>query len=169
MRETKRSSIHVLALDVGTSSVRALLFDQRARPVPGAVARIPYQPRITPDGGAEVDSNRLVGLVMRAIRELLATVRQSSRAVRIVAVGSSTFWHSLLAADGSGQALTPVYLWADSRSRQEAAELRDRVDAAGAWHRTGCPIHPSYWPAKLAWLRKQRRELWSSPVRWLSS
>lgn len=158
----------MLALDVGTSSVRALLFDERARQVPGALVQIPYQPRVTPDGGAEVDANRLVGLVGRVIRELLTAVRQSSPALRIVAVGSSTFWHSLVAADDSGHALTPVYLWADSRSWQEAEELRDRIDAAAVRHRTGCLIHPSYWPAKLSWLRKRRPELWSSPVRWLS-
>jgi glycerol kinase len=34
-------SSHVLALDVGTSSVRALLFGQRARQVPGAWHRSP--------------------------------------------------------------------------------------------------------------------------------
>jgi gluconokinase len=161
-------SNHVLALDVGTSSVRALLFDQRARQVPVAVAQIPYQPRVTSDGGAEVDANRLLSLTMRVIRQLLTAVRQSSPAPRIVAVGCSTFWHSLVAADQSGRALTPLYLWADSRSWQEAEELRDRVDAAAVRHRTGCLIHPSYWPAKLAWLRKQRPELWSEPVRWLS-
>src|ERR1700737_2552875 len=131
MSESKRTSSHVLALDLGTSSVRALLFDQRARQVPGAVARIHFQPRVTPDGGSEVDSNRLAGLVLRVIRQLLTTVRQSSHGLRIAAVGSSTFWHSLVAADDSGRALTPVYLWADSRSRQEAAELRDRIGAAG--------------------------------------
>jgi gluconokinase len=166
--KSRRISSHLLALDVGTSSVRALLFDQRASQVPGAVAQIPYQPRVTPDGGAEVDSNRLVSLVMRVIRQLLTTVGQSSPALRIVGVGSSTFWHSLVAADDSGQALTPVYLWADSRSWQEAEELRDRIDAVAARHRTGCLIHPSYWPAKLAWLRKRRPELWSGPVHWLS-
>ena len=168
MSKGRRVSSHVLALDVGTSSVRALLFDQRARQVPGAVVQIPYQPRITPDGGAEVDSNRLAGLVLRAIRQLLTTVRQSSPTLHIAAVGSSTFWHSLVAADDSGQALTPVYLWADSRSWQEAEELRNSVDAARVRHRTGCLIHPSYWPAKLAWLHKRRPELWSTPVRWLS-
>jgi gluconokinase len=168
MSRGTRIPSNVLALDVGTSSVRALLFDQHARQVPGAVAQIPYQPRVTSDGGAEVDSTRLVDLVTRVIRQLLTTVRRSSPPRRIVAVGSSTFWHSLVAADDSGRALTPVYLWADSRSWREAEELRERVDAAAVRHRTGCLIHPSYWPAKLAWLRKQRPELWSRPVRWLS-
>jgi gluconokinase len=166
--DSRRISSHVLALDVGTSSVRALLFDQRARQVPGAVAQIAYQPRFTSDGGAEVDPNRLVSLVMRVIHQLLTQVRQSSPAVRILAVGSSTFWHSLVAVDDSGKALTPLYLWADSRSWREAEELRDRIDAAAVRHRTGCLIHPSYWPAKLAWLRKERPELWAGPVRWLS-
>lgn len=164
----RRAHAHVLALDVGTSSVRALLFDEQARPVPGLVARIPYQPRVTVDGGAEVDARRLSALATRVVGELLAAARKSPRALRIAAVGTSTFWHSLVAADDSGRALSPVYLWADSRSWQEAEELRVRVDAAAVRQRTGCLIHPSYWPAKLAWLRKQRPDLWSSPVCWLS-
>src|ERR1700738_2856268 len=64
--DSGRISSHVLALDVGTSSVRALLFDQRARQVPGTVAQIPYQARITPDGGAEAGSHRLAGRGVRA-------------------------------------------------------------------------------------------------------
>jgi gluconokinase len=80
----------------------------------------------------------------------------------------STFWHGLLASDESARALTPLYLWSDSRSRDVIERLTNRLDPDGARLRTGCPLHPSYWPAKLEWLRAERPDLWQGQVKWLS-
>jgi gluconokinase len=109
----------------------------------------------------------MAALVGRAITVMLR-LAGPSRAKRIVGVGVSSFWHGLVAADESARALTPVYLWSDSRSRDANAKLLDRMDAEKIRLRTGCPIHPSYWPSKLAWLRAERPELWKRKVRWLS-
>ncbi len=158
---------YVAALDVGSSSVRAILHDLRAGPVPGAQVHLPYTPRVRPDGTAEVDADQLQALVGRALSEVLR-LAGPTRAKKIAAVGVSTFWHALVAADETARALTPVYLWSDSRSRDAAARLQDRLDAERVRLRTGCPIHPSYWPSKLAWLRVIRPDLWKRPVRWLS-
>ena len=158
---------YIVALDVGSSSVRAILHDLRARPIPGAEAHIPHVAHVLPDGTAEVDPDTLAGLVSRAISGVL-TLAGPTRAKRIVAVGVSTFWHGLVVADEAGRALTPVYLWSDSRSAEASAKLQRRLDAEQIRLRTGCPIHPSYWPSKLAWLREARPELWQRRVRWLS-
>ncbi len=158
---------YVVAIDVGSSSVRAILHDHRARTVPGVEVHIPHAPRVLPDGTAEIDADRLVVLVSRAITEVL-TLAGHARSKRIVAVGLSTFWHGLVVADQAARALTPVYLWSDSRSAGATAKLRRRLDAASVWQRTGCPIHPSYWPSKLAWLKTVQPDLWTSDVRWLS-
>lgn len=158
---------YVVALDVGSSSVRAILHDQRARPVPGAEVHIPHAPRVRPDGTAEVDADTLVALVSRAVGGVL-TLAGPAKAKRIVAVGVSTFWHGLVVADDAARALTPVFLWSDSRSAEATARLRKRLDAEQVRLRTGCPIHPSYWPSKLAWLKTVQPDLWKKPVRWLS-
>jgi gluconokinase len=158
---------YVVAIDVGSSSVRAILHDHRARPGPRVEVHIPHAPRVLPDGTAEIDADRLVVLVSRAITEVL-TLAGPARSKRIVAVGLSTFWHGLVVADEAARALTPVYLWSDSRSAGATAKLRKRLDAALVWQRTGCPIHPSYWPSKLAWLKTVQPDLWKSDVRWLS-
>ena len=50
----------VLALDVGTSSCRSVLYDARARRVAGVGAQIGYAPSTTADGGAELDADWLV-------------------------------------------------------------------------------------------------------------
>src|SRR5579884_538627 len=112
----------VLALDVGTSSVRALLYDRRARPLPGAAVHLPYRPRIARDGTAEVDPERLMGLVHRCLDELLRRAPPTPGGP-IEAVGVSTFWHSLVAADAEGRVLTPLFLWSDTRSRRAAQDL----------------------------------------------
>ncbi len=158
---------YVVALDVGSSSVRAILHDVRARPVPGAEVHLPYTARVRPDGTAEADADRLQALVSQALTEVLR-LAGPRRAKAIAAVGISTFWHGLVATDESARALTPVYLWSDSRSRGATEKLRGRLDAEQVRRRTGCPIHPSYWPSKLAWLRLERPALWKAPVRWLS-
>jgi glycerol kinase len=50
----------VLALDAGTSSVRAIVYDAAGQAVRGAVARGAVPARATPDGGVEVDADALV-------------------------------------------------------------------------------------------------------------
>jgi gluconokinase len=155
------------ALDIGTSSVRALLFDTEARQVAGVEVHLPYQPKVARDGTYETDAGRLLGLVSSAVDGLLHEAG-ARRRKRIRAIGVSTFWHGLLAADDSGRPLTPVYLWADTRSWRQSDELRGRLDPDAVHQRTGCLIHPTYWPAKLLWLKATQPLLWRHRPRWLS-
>ena len=152
---------------MGSSSVRALLFDLRMRQVRGAEVHHRYRPLTRSDGTAELDPDLLIRLVGRCLTDLLR-LAGPRRAASIAGVGVSTFWHGLVGADDSARALTPLYLWADSRSRSAVARLEDRLDVEAVRQRTGCPIHPSYWPAKLAWLQETRSNLWKQSVRWLS-
>ena len=107
----------VLALDVGTSSCRASLYDRRGRRLTGAQAQLTYAPRVTADGGAELDPDVLFDQVCQTLDAVL----EQQPDVTICAVGTSTFWHSLLGVDKQGAPLTPLYLWLDARSRAEAA------------------------------------------------
>jgi gluconokinase len=114
-----------------------------------------------------MDPDELADLVWASIVQLIARAG-AQRASSIAGVGVSTFWHGLVAADESARTLSPVYLWSDTRSWKSVERLKDRLDPEAVRQRTGCPVHTSYWPAKLAWLRSQRPDLWSRPVRWMS-
>jgi gluconokinase len=157
----------VVALDIGSSSVRAALYDERGRPVPSSEVRHEYRSRVGADGTSEADADALLRLAARSLIEALDGAGPR-RAGRIAGVGVSTFWHGLVAADEQARALTPLYLWGDTRSSAASERLYGRLDAGAIRRRTGCPIHPSYWPAKLAWLRGARPELWRGSVRWVS-
>ncbi len=135
----------VLAIDVGTSSVRAQLFDSDAEQRDAARREYP----------GESDPDRIVGFVREAIDE--AVDRRSYDAV-----GGSCFGHSLLALDERGRPLTPVLGWRDTRSADAAARLAAQVDPVAAHLRTGCHIHTSYWPAKLRWLAEEEPDIFRS-------
>ena len=158
---------HVVAVDLGSSSVRAALYDVHGRAGPRTEVRHPYRHRARADGTSEADADALLRLASRCVSQALAAAGPRARA-SVVGVGMSTFWHGLVGADDASRALTPVYLWGDTRSAAASEDLRGRLDAEAVRQRTGCPIHPSYWPAKLAWLREARPELWRRPVRWVS-
>ncbi|HEY8705877.1 MAG TPA: gluconokinase [Gaiellaceae bacterium] len=140
----------VLALDVGSSSVRAQRFGERADPLDDL-----QQERY--DGR---DPDEIVGLVRKVV---------GGRDEDVDAVGASCFGHSLIALDEAGRPLTPVLGWRDTRSAGAAEWLRRRVSDAAAVHaRTGAPLHPSFWPAKLAWLAEAEPEIFRRSARFVS-
>jgi gluconokinase len=147
----------VLAVDVGTSSARALAFDAAGDPLTGSEGRTPYQVRVTPDGGAELDPDEVVEAVAAAIDACLGAI--GARAGEIAGVGISAFWHSLLALDAQQRPLTGAITWADTRAAADAAALAAAPDARARHQRTGAPAHASFWPAKLGWLARTRPDV----------
>jgi gluconokinase len=155
-----------LALDLGTSSFRALLFDRHGRAVDGSEEQCRYDLTTTPDGGAEADAQMLFGLLLATVDRALN--RAGEHSVDIAAVGLSCFWHSLVGLDDAGEPVTPVLFWADRRSAKQVAALRSELNQHEVHQRTGCVIHSSYWPAKLRWLREMRPAAFARAVRWCS-
>ncbi|MGH3103525.1 MAG: gluconokinase [Gaiellaceae bacterium] len=153
----------VLALDVGTSSVRARVYDERGEHVRGVEAQTRYEVTHGHDGRAEFDPDHLVEATTAALEEAR---REAGDPVE--AVGTSCFWHSLMAVDARGRALSPLVTWRDTRSVAAAERLAGLVDPAAVHARTGCVVHPSYWPAKLLWLRETEPQLFRSVHRFVS-
>jgi|SRR5579871_161931 len=155
-----------LSLDIGTSSTRVLLWDTRGREVEGVKAQIQYRMQTTPDGGMEMPAPELLAHVGECLDAALSQVGDRAQAIR--AVGISTFWHALLGLDAQSEAVTPIYNWADNRSAEVARRLRADLDSTAIHRRTGCVLHPSYYPAKLVWLRETQPDLFARVTRWVS-
>lgn len=156
----------VLALDVGTSSVRALLFDAEARQLPEAIVKVPQRPTAHPGEGATYDAEVLLKRIFGAIDAMQARVPDAFE--RVAAVGVSTFWHSVVGLDEDDRPITPIYLWVDMRSAADAAALREELGSEVIRNRTGCPIHAAYLPAKLRWLKRTDPGLFSRCARFVS-
>ena len=155
----------VLAVDIGTSGVRASLFDERGFEIDGATVRV--RQNVSQVGEFTVtDAEASFELVTQTIDALLDQPYQTGAQIQLVAI--SCFWHSLLGVDVRGRAKTPVFGWADTRATAAVKDLRNRFDETAIHSRTGCRFHPSYWPAKLLWLRSADPGTVSSTSRWLS-
>ena len=120
----------VLSIDIGSSSVRAALYDGLARQIADAAAQVPYRFDVTSDGGVEIDADVLFGHVVQSIDETLARASQSH--VEVEGVGVSAFASSVLGLDSDGRACTPVYTYADTRNSDDAKALREDVNGAAS-------------------------------------
>lgn len=156
----------ILALDIGTSSVRASIFTDAAEPVRGMSVKIERVLNATPDGGSEIDADEAFAQVAAAIDALLEKAKKIKGEIRYVV--SCSFWHSLMGIDAKGKTTTKLLSWADTRSREYSSVLKKRFDEAEVHNRTGAHFHSSFWPAKLLWLRHEHAEVFSKTTKWLS-
>ncbi len=158
----------VLALDVGTSSARGLLYDRQGRLLEGLQAREEYRLETSADGAAVLDADALVERIAAVVDALLERQAQNAAARRIGAVAICTFWHSMVGVGADGRSVTPLYTWADSRSSAAAERLKQRLDERAVHARTGAVLHSSYFPARLAWLAETQPVLLGRVARWMS-
>lgn len=156
----------ILALDIGTSSTRALLYNASGAPVPGVHAQRTYSLTTSREGEASVDADFLVELVARTIDEALH--KAGTRAGQIVGVATSAFWHTLVPLDTAGRPLMPLLTWEDTRPQQAATDLRVRLNERAIHQRTGARLHTSYWPAKLTWLASTQPEIATRAAHYVS-
>jgi gluconokinase len=116
-------------------------------------------------GAAELDPR----VLQVAVRAALASFK--SRPFDVVA--RCAFWHGLIGLDTNRRPITPIYTWADSRCASDAAKLRMEFSEEEVLQRSGCMLRFPFWPAKLRWLRRTNRPLfsrvrfWVSPSDWL--
>ncbi len=142
----------MLVIDIGSSSVRTLLFDDGARLIDGSICSRRHDFATDNAGMALADAPQLRALVEACIDEAL----RHPAAAAISAVGMATFAGNWLGLDGSGAACTPVFTYADTRGRSHIPALLDALGAdSEPYHQaTGCLLHPAYLPAQFARLQQ---------------
>lgn len=136
-----------IGLDIGTSSTKAVAFDESERAL-GEVT-MPY-PTISPKPGwQEQDPAQVVRAAMSAVKKLVAKLGHPP-----ASIGLSAAMHSLIAVDENGQPLTRSILWSDNRAALVASQLKGTPLGKDIYRHTGTPIHPMSPLPKIAWLRQ---------------
>jgi gluconokinase len=151
----------IAAVDIGTSSTRALLFED-AR-FSGLDAAVEYPLRSPEPGAAELDPE----VVLDALLDCLTRLAGQSPA-RIDCVVLSAAMHSLLAVDGAGRPLGAAHTWADNRPAPQARALRSAANAQALYAATGVPLHPMSPLAKLVWLKQTAPATFTAAARFVS-
>lgn len=140
----------LLGIDIGTSELKAALFDEDGVEVATVAAE--YHCDQPEPGFAELDPEVLWRNVCDAVRRLTTGPLRSE----VCAAALSVHGESFVAVDRNGSAITPVILNVDSRGAVEMEELVATFGRAELYQKTGLPPHPMYTLPKIKWLRKHR-------------
>ena len=150
---------HILAVDVGTTSAKALVMGQNGEMIAFAQEFYPTQrPQLN---YAEQNAADILAAVKKIMKEAAAKAPG-----KIDGVCFSTAMHSIMATDDRGNVLTPLIIWADLRSNAEAAEILSR-DGQKIYEETGTPIHSMSPLCKILWLKNHRPELFKTSTRFI--
>lgn len=147
----------VLGLDIGTTSLKAVLFGQRGKIVASSTIEYPLS-HPKPDF-AEQDPEQIFQVLLESVRR----VQQEALAkgYRIKAIGFSTAMHSLIAMDANNNPLTPAIVWTDNRSIKQADRLKEELGGHDIYLRTGTPIHPMSPLSKILWMKEEAPEIFN--------
>ncbi len=113
----------VVAYDVGTSGVKAVIVDAAGR-VLGSRVRT-YGMKTPRPGWVEQDIDLIVAELGKASHDVLGAVGIDPGDVAGVGVTAQMF--SVVAVDGAGRPLRPMLSWLDERAAGQAAELERRI------------------------------------------
>ncbi len=139
---------YVLALDQGTSSSRAIVFDRDAQPA--ASAQHELRSTFPTPGHVEQDADEIWRTQLLAGREALAAAGLT--AADIAAIGITNQRETTIAWDLDGRPLAPAIVWQDRRTAARCAALRTTGAEPGVRARTGLLLDPYFSATKMAWL-----------------
>ncbi|MDA1278949.1 MAG: gluconokinase [Chloroflexi bacterium] len=162
---TKYESPFVLAVDIGSSSVKAGLFDARARSVSGVEVSVPHSQTVASDGTSEEDADQIRYAVEQAIDRVLE--KAGDLGAEISGVGFDCMASTVLGVDVEGGPVTPVYTYADTRSAPDVEQLRKELNVPVVYDRTGVMQHTSYVPGRIRWLRRTQPHVAARVVKYV--
>jgi gluconokinase len=152
MASARVKPVVVLALDIGTSQVRAFAYDDDL--VVRAGSSRPVSTYTSADGASWQSWPELHASVFDCISEITAAATVDVKAL-VLSGTASCFLPSW--GDGSEAGAGEVVLWSDTRASAEQREIASAVKAS--YDRTLCPSHATYWPAKLRWFERHRSHI----------
>lgn len=142
---------YLLGVDVGTTSLKAVLFDENGTAVKSVTKD--YTLLVSGDH-VEYPADQYWALLIEALEEI-------EKEYSIYAMSIDTQCETMILADASGKPLANAIVWLDNRAEPQAAKIRKQFDARQLYEITGQPEVTATWPAcKLLWFRENCPEIW---------
>jgi xylulokinase len=152
----------LLAIDIGSSQCKALVFTEAGEVVARSVC--PYSPVFPRPGFAEMDPEKLWDAVCKTSREVNRDLRHNP--VQAVCLGSHG--ETFIPVNARGAAMGPAILNIDNRATREAKWFEQAIGSRRIFEKTGLVAHPMYPIPKILWLREHQPNIYSNAARFLS-
>ena len=144
----------VITVDIGTTSMRAMLFDADGHIL--HVHQCETVPQSFNDGRVEQDPAiwpTTLCTVLKSCHDAAAPKAVLPQCISVTAQRSS-----VIALDADAQPLFPAIMWQDRRTADLAREMEDCNRLV--FGRTGLKISPIFSAIKMRWLRRERPDIW---------
>ncbi len=152
-----------MGVDVGTTNWKAAVFDEVGHLV--ALAKTSAVTHYDERGWASYDPGELWRLVADVIA---AAVRQTGSAGGIAAVTVASMAESVVPLDRSGEPVSQVIAWFDTRSLPQAQQLERLLGRGKLYALTGLDPNPIFSVPKIMWYRDHEPEVYAHTKKWLS-
>lgn len=152
-----------LGIDVGTSSVKSLIIDERGTEI--GVASRKYDVLQPHWNYAEQDPEALWQATKETLRELSAAYPDA--VARLKGIGFSGQMHGLLLADEAGTPVYPMIIWQDRRSIDQVEQIYDRIGYEAFNRITLNRLSPGYLVTSLMWVKEHAPEVYDRAARFL--
>jgi xylulokinase len=149
----------LLGLDIGTTSIKAAVYDPDLGQVSQAASR-PTPVRRQASDRSEHDPEALWQAVLECIRDVAAGQPVAGLAISSMAEAG-------VLVDAEGRPVAPVMAWYDRRSEPQAAQVEAAAPMERLYAITGQRASPSFGATKLLWLRDNRPEDFRRGQTWL--
>ena len=154
---------YILAIDNGTQSVRALLFDLQGKLVDKSQVAITYQS--AEPGWAEADADVFWQALCQACQQLWQTTRVNKSDIEGLVI--TTQRGTTLALDAKGQPLRPAMIWLDQRRTEHAPRLAWWWEAAFRAIGMRDTVRHFQKEAEANWIAQHQPDLWARTAKYL--
>jgi xylulokinase len=146
----------LLGIDLGTSSVKALLLNEAGQVLGRGSSG--YAINTPQPGWAEQNPETWWDAAAAAVRQAIVGVPEGRS---IDAIGVSGQMHGTVLLDQQGRILHPAVIWPDQRSVDQVVEIRQLIGDKQLIDITGSPIAAGFQAATVRWFQQVKSELWS--------
>lgn len=154
---------YIIGIDIGTTHTKAVVATAAAEVVTEIKAGYPsLQPA---PGYHEQDPQQILEAVIEVLTKAIHALPDKKN---ILVISFSAAMHSLLAVDEQGHPLTNLWTWADTRSEEIAASLKNTSLGHRIYQQTGTPVHPMSPLCKITWMRREMPELFAAAHKFIS-
>lgn len=143
------SAPHILAIDQGTTSSRAIIFDEQGNPV--FVAQQEFRQIYPHDGWVEHDPEEIWQSVLKVCKQALLEATETG--IEVVGIGITNQRETTLVWDRrTGKTLYNAIVWQDRRTADYCTELATSGREPEVADRTGLLLDPYFSATKLRWI-----------------
>lgn len=152
----------LVGLDVGSTNIKAVVFDREGTIVARASRKTPTH--FPQPGRAYFEPEELWGVTAEVLRDVTGQLADPQR---IASVGIASIGETGVLIDAQGNPLTEAIAWYDNRSEAQGVRLAQQLGVERIYGSTGLMPQAIFSLCKILWIQENQPEAYAKAVKWL--